>query len=608
MADPRDAYIRELGRRGLGELFREEGPGSTGTFPLPPLSYNALTAREAARNYLPNRSYGFGISSAKPSNEELFDSYNALIARKADNSYLPIDAYEDIKQGTGPVSRLEDKRAVADAYLRLNALPEDDPVFAESSLDDLSMDIDDLLAVLEKPREATGQDDIEGDAPAIAETTQEDVNVTQEDVNVTQDDIDDGFMAAMDDFLESARDAGPEIPKERTIDEYKKTFSEATGIDISGKIDKSQTLMAFGLALMQNKAGKGFNVSKILKSIGTAGELARPELEKAKERARSDAVAGGKYALEMQSRDEAKLAAAKDAAMERSKFWVYRKGAPGDAIGGFDQGEFVDLNKYELNKLIMNPDFKKQFEFINAKDYIDVLKESAKGLDLGDQWGDTRMISMIGGDIDDVGPEFQALVAIANQNYKGEPPAPFKLVETPETVVRKLIGIQNQVNSEAENFGKLLENIGTGVTIPDQILSSITQTFRAVGFDGKGPSAIADAKRMLSNISIDNATEILRESGKTLSDRDRDLVRKRVGEINWRNADLKLTQRQLKDIYTLTVVIPQQKIDSSISWLEENADINISPALRNTTAKATQEEVDKINSLNGLNLTLDDFK
>ena len=37
--------------------------------------------------------------------------------------------------------------------------------------------------------------------------------------------------------------------------------------------------MAFlGLALMQNKAGKGFNVAKMLQSVGTAGESAMPAL------------------------------------------------------------------------------------------------------------------------------------------------------------------------------------------------------------------------------------------------------------------------------------------------------------------------------------------
>ena len=46
-----------------------------------------------------------------------------------------------------------------------------------------------------------------------------------------------------------------------------KEFAEATGIDISGKVDKSAALMSLGLALMQNRAGKGFNVGRILSNI-----------------------------------------------------------------------------------------------------------------------------------------------------------------------------------------------------------------------------------------------------------------------------------------------------------------------------------------------------
>lgn len=86
----------------------------------------------------------------------------------------------------------------------------------------------------------------------------------------------------MDDFFESARGAGPAAPEKRTIEEYKKAFSEATGIDTSGKVDKKDALMAFGLALMQNKAGKDFNVGKMLKSVGVAGDKALPALEKQK--------------------------------------------------------------------------------------------------------------------------------------------------------------------------------------------------------------------------------------------------------------------------------------------------------------------------------------
>ena len=39
---------------------------------------------------------------------------------------------------------------------------------------------------------------------------------------------------------------------------------------------KSSAMTAFGLALMQNKAGKGFNVGNMLSSVGEAGEKALP--------------------------------------------------------------------------------------------------------------------------------------------------------------------------------------------------------------------------------------------------------------------------------------------------------------------------------------------
>jgi hypothetical protein len=82
-----------------------------------------------------------------------------------------------------------------------------------------------------------------------------------------------------------------------SIDEYKKEFADATGIDISGKVDNSTALMSFGLALMQNKAGKGFNVGKILSSVGEAGEKAMPAMAAAKKEAKAGQIAAGKYAL-----------------------------------------------------------------------------------------------------------------------------------------------------------------------------------------------------------------------------------------------------------------------------------------------------------------------
>jgi hypothetical protein len=59
-----------------------------------------------------------------------------------------------------------------------------------------------------------------------------------------------------------------------SLEKYKQDFAKATGLDISGKPDTRSAAAAFGFALMQNRAGKGFNVGRMLESVGQAGAIA----------------------------------------------------------------------------------------------------------------------------------------------------------------------------------------------------------------------------------------------------------------------------------------------------------------------------------------------
>ena len=95
----------------------------------------------------------------------------------------------------------------------------------------------------------------------------------------------------------------------KTIDEYKTDFQKATGIDISGEPDNKSALMALGLKLMQNRAGKGFDLSKILTEVGRAGEETLPAFERAKDKARAGQLAAGKFALGQKMADTKALAA-----------------------------------------------------------------------------------------------------------------------------------------------------------------------------------------------------------------------------------------------------------------------------------------------------------
>ena len=121
------------------------------------------------------------------------------------------------------------------------------------------------------------------------------------------------FKSGYDAYLEAlgeSKDIG-------SIEDYKKEFADATGIDISGKVDNSAALMAFGLALMQNKAGKGFNVGNILSSVGAAGEAAQPLMIQARKEARAGQLAGGKYALEQRKAAKANRQALLEAERDR---------------------------------------------------------------------------------------------------------------------------------------------------------------------------------------------------------------------------------------------------------------------------------------------------
>ena len=108
----------------------------------------------------------------------------------------------------------------------------------------------------------------------------------------------------------------------KTMEEYKKEFSDATGIDITGQPDNSAALTAFGLALMQNKAGKGFDVGELLSETGKAGEKALPLMAQARKEAREAQIAAGQYALGASKEDRLARAKSLD---EATKYLVGRR-------------------------------------------------------------------------------------------------------------------------------------------------------------------------------------------------------------------------------------------------------------------------------------------
>ena len=128
----------------------------------------------------------------------------------------------------------------------------------------------------------------------------------------TEKAMEDTFKEALLDTAKAKGETVTPATQEELLEKYKKEFYDATGLDSSGKVDKSAALMALGLSLMQNKAGKGFNVGKMLSAVGEAGEKALPALEKAISTAKAEGVAAGKYALSQIEKDEVSAAASRN--------------------------------------------------------------------------------------------------------------------------------------------------------------------------------------------------------------------------------------------------------------------------------------------------------
>ena len=385
--------------------------------------------------------------------------------------------------------------------------------------------------------------------------------------NVSQENIDQAFMAGLDDYIGAARGAGPKAPKVRSLEEYKKLFTEATGVDVSGKVDKKSAMMSFGLALMQNKAGKDFNVSKMLTSVGVAGEKALPALEKAKLQARNDAIAGGKFALESKSDDEAKNAAAREKAMNRSDYFVIPKT---DNVRGLlatlaeGSGKRKSLSKYELDKLMKDPEFSSKFEVLPGSLWGSVVSEAMKTKEASEYFltAKPRDIEIMSGD-----DGFSISVFDANPNLAKAgtvQPASNKEVDRGYRTLQSKFDV-NQKNKD--KFISLQSDIdGGAVNVFSSIGDQVQGLASALGIKTKGLNADARMKAVLKEMQAASAKGILGEI-KGTSDFERQMVREIVGDKTFFQNPNELAFK-IANIYEKVVVTEEKKILGGLMTLD----------------------------------------
>jgi len=251
------------------------------------------------------------------------------------------------------------------------------------------------------------------------------------------------------------------------------------------------------------------------------------------------------------------------------------------------------LNAQELNELMKNPEFENNFAFIKGDDYFEIMKNEAKDKDLGNAYGKETSISLLGGDTEGVDSIYIVSGQRPDGNYKGKRKRFSYLQTDPESIVQNLIKEQQSILKEQEEFQGLIADIQTGVSIPKQIISGVVTFGRNLGLNlGDGPTAIAQARKKLEKIQLLNATEILQESGKTLSDQDRIRVKDFVGTIDLASADEALILQSLGRVYDIILDARQRNLDTATSNLKTEFGISFD---NRDSSPVTEEELTIIN-------------
>ena len=319
--------------------------------------------------------------------------------------------------------------------------------------------------------------------------------------------LDDLVDSSAESFLKSLE--GDDF-KVRSLDEYKKDFADATGLDTSGKADKSTALMALGLALMQNKAGKGFNVSNMLSAVGEAGEKALPALEKAKSEAKQAQLAAGQYALQSRDRDTADK---KSRLTELANYKRNRRDTLSDYYRQLGDQKTVDYIKHQYDKELKYIDYAQEKLTADAKGdefksiYQDKLLPGNEQVKVG--------YGFIGTEPKFINPTVDA-TQVTQQYIKGQRAL---------TSLDRLDGLLASLESEQSPAGTILFDRGKSV------LSALGIGKPEEWFGERGISRESEAQAIINVLIQENKRFITQETGNGVSEGDKEDIKNVLGRI-----------------------------------------------------------------------------
>ena len=359
-------------------------------------------------------------------------------------------------------------------------------------------------------------------------------------------------------------------PNALTKEDYMKEFAEATGVNISGEPDKSHALMAFGLALMQNKAGKGFDVSKMLGAVGEAGEKAMPAFQKAKEQARTERIAAGKYALSERKAAAASRLSQLNAAQERV------------------QDLLVKTQDYFGKRILKQEERAHDLRMKNIDADLEFMKANRERLEKGQETKGFYNRE----------PEYTGVKIRMGMTDNGNRTVYANPLNDGKDIALRYISMQRAQNAMDKTDALLAQIQESGIPALDILKGRVSDILVAGGADpktvfgnkgigDKSMSTEAEIKTLLNVLILENKRFATQETGNGISNQDRNDLADSFGQIDiFKNPAV--ARRALKEIRTI-FGRPLRQIDSELESFMNNKNMYRSEQEYNQT-------IDTINS------------
>jgi len=382
--------------------------------------------------------------------------------------------------------------------------------------------------------------------------------------------IGSGSIDLMKSALDSYNSAIGRAPSgAKSMQEYKDDFSKATGIDISGDPDNKAALTAFGLALMQNKAGKGFNVGKMLSEVGAAGEKALPLMEKARQEARAGQLAAGQYAL---GESKAADAARQKFLVDQSSYLQTRQ----DKILDYMQARRDTLTDNAEKQAFDREKLAVEYGFKNAKAkneaYQEALKQQREGKKVESRYSRSPQYTQQKISIAFTDNGSREIYANPRQDSAEIANSYVKLQRSQEAMGR-LDALLAEIEESGMPAANILLDRGKNILIAGGVADP--DAF----FQGKlkGVSAEDQANAILNVLIMENKRFATQETGNGISNQDRQDLATAFGKIdilgNPRAARIKLAE--LRTIFNAPLASIEQELSDFYELKDMYRDENI---------------------------------